>query len=138
MQTRQIRVNGVDLHYQERGSGIPLVLVHGSFSDFRTWHLQMPPFATHYRVVAYSRRYHYPNEWVGDESDDSAALHAEDLATLITSLGLGRAPIVASSFGAYAVPVLATTHAELIRALVLGGAAVNPVAPGEPRRPCSL
>ena len=54
--------DGIRLHYMEQGSGTPVVFVHGSLSDGGYWAEQMGPFAEHYHVIAYSRRYNYPNE----------------------------------------------------------------------------
>ncbi len=120
MQPKQMRVDGGEFAYLDQGSGPPVVLVHGSLGDFRTWWGQIGPLSTRYHVIAYSRRYHYPNEWVGDGSDYSAALHADDLSALIRSLRLGRVHVVAASFGAYTALVFAVRHPELVRTLVLG------------------
>jgi pimeloyl-ACP methyl ester carboxylesterase len=68
-----VDLNEVRLEYVEQGQGDPLVLVHGGLCDFRYWHFQMKPFSQHYRTIAYSRRYHYPNVWVGDGRDYSAS-----------------------------------------------------------------
>jgi pimeloyl-ACP methyl ester carboxylesterase len=58
-----VHVDGVELHYVERGSGAPVVLVHGSLADYTYWELsdQIPLLAERHRVVAYSRRYNHPN-----------------------------------------------------------------------------
>ncbi len=120
MQPHHVPVNGVELVYLDQGRGTPLILVHGSLGDYRTWRRQMGPLSEHYRVIAYSRRYHYPNTWVGDGTDYSAALHADDLARVIGNLRLGRSHVVASSFGAYTALVLAMRHPDLVRSLILG------------------
>ena len=36
-QTKTVAVNGVELTYLERGTGTPVVLVHGQLSDYRFW-----------------------------------------------------------------------------------------------------
>ena len=66
-----VNVNGSALEYAEAGSGTPIVLVHGSASDQRTWHLQQEAFAEHFRVISFSRRYHWPNESIPDGTDYS-------------------------------------------------------------------
>src|SRR5438105_6563750 len=85
---KTIQVNGSELYYVERGEGEPVVFVHGGLSDFRTWNFQMEPFARRYRAVSYSRRAHYPNAWDEEYISSSLALHVEDLAALIETLGL--------------------------------------------------
>ena len=114
-----VDLNGVRLEYIEQGQGDPIVLVHGSLCDFRYWHFQMKPFSQHYRTIAYSRRYHYPNNWVGDGRDYSAKLHAEDLAALLRGHGLGPVHLVASSYGAYTALFLSIKYPALVQKLVL-------------------
>src|SRR6266498_1583759 len=54
----KVSANGLSFAYVDEGSGTPVVLVHGSVSDYREWSKQMSQLARHYRVIAYSRRYH--------------------------------------------------------------------------------
>ncbi len=122
-----VNVNGTELEYIERGEGDPVVLSHGTLGDYRSWQLQLDAFAETYRVISYSRRYHYPNACSGDESDYSAILHADDLATLITGLELESAHVVGNSYGAYTGLFLAARHPERVRALVLSEPPVLPL-----------
>src|SRR5690606_23386351 len=78
-----IQANGSVFEYRESGSGTPVVFVHGAVNDHRTWEGQIDSFSRRYRVVAYSRRFHYPNPWPGDDVSYSLSLHADDLAALI-------------------------------------------------------
>ena len=114
-------VNGVELAWVARGRGAPVVLVHGSGADLRTWGYQMEPFArAGFRAVAYSRRYHHPNAPPDDGAPPySAALHAGDLAAFIHALGAGPAHVVASSYGAVVALVAAGLHPERLASLVL-------------------
>ncbi len=115
-----ILINGVELTYVEQGSGTPVVFVHGSVNDFRSWMSQIQPFSQHYRVIAYSRRYHYPDGRVNGAPGYSAMVHRDDLAALIKTLGLAPAHVVGSSYGAYVGLLLAAKYPELVRSLVLG------------------
>jgi pimeloyl-ACP methyl ester carboxylesterase len=56
----EIRANGLSFHYVDEGSGPPVLLVHGSIADYREWSRQIAPLSQHYRVIVYSRRYHWP------------------------------------------------------------------------------
>jgi pimeloyl-ACP methyl ester carboxylesterase len=114
-----VQVNGVVLHYLDRGHGIPVVFVHGGLDDFRMWQGQIEPFAKYYRVIAYSRRYNYPNENSQIRADHSAIVEAEDLAALIRKLRLKRVHIIGHSYGALTALLLAVRHPELVRTLVL-------------------
>jgi pimeloyl-ACP methyl ester carboxylesterase len=55
MQT--IRVNGYDMPYLEVGRGHPLVCLHGTLGDFRTWYAVLGPLTTKHRVIAVSLRH---------------------------------------------------------------------------------
>lgn len=122
-----IQLNDTQLHYLERGQGEPLVLVHGTLGDYRSWELQLKPFAKTYRTITYSRRYHHPNPCPEGASAYSATLHADDLAALIEGLEIDSAHVVGTSYGAYTALLLAARHPERVRALVLGDPPVFPL-----------
>ncbi len=130
-----IHVDGAPFHYVEKGSGDPLVLVHGTLADYRTWRQQIDVFANSFHVVAYSRRYHYPGSWNGHRSDYSAARQGHDLVRLIETLRFTRAHIVASSFGAYISLFAAFERPGMIRSLVLGEPPCFPILRGRPDGP---
>jgi pimeloyl-ACP methyl ester carboxylesterase len=109
---------GVRLHYVEQGSGPPLILVHGSLSDYTYWTDQIAPLAKRYRVVAYSRRYNFPNHNPA-RPGYSAVTDAEDAAHLIEALRLGKVYVVGHSYGAFTALFLAARHPRMIRAVVV-------------------
>ena len=114
--------NGVELHYVDRGTGVPVVFVHGSLSDGGYWNDQVNAFAkAGFRAIAYSRRYSLPNNNKA-QAGYSAVVDADDLAELITQLHLGRVHVVGHSYGAFTALFLAARHPELVRTLVLAEA----------------
>jgi non-heme chloroperoxidase len=114
-----IPVNGADLFAVEAGSGDPIVLVHGSLADYRTWALQTRELSRRHRVIAYSRRYHFPNDAGPDSPRYSVLSQALDLAEVIRSRANGCAHVVTSSYGGCVALGLALSHPALIRSLVL-------------------
>ena len=88
IKTKEVGVDGLTLHYIELGQGTPVVLVHGTLEDYRTWDGQLEALSKGYRLISYSRRYHYPNEWPKDATDFSVTIHARDLAAFIKALNL--------------------------------------------------
>lgn len=110
--------HGIALHYVVEGTGVPVVFVHGSLSDASYWADQIGPFGKHYRAIAYSRRYNYPNTNPA-RSGYSAVVDSDDLAALILTLHLGKAVVIGHSYGALTALFLAARHPELVRALVL-------------------
>jgi pimeloyl-ACP methyl ester carboxylesterase len=114
-----IGINGASLEYAQYGQGEPLVLVHGSASDYRTWHNQQDEFALRYRVINYSRRYHWPNEQIPADADYSMLEHVDDLQVLIQELGAIPAHLMGHSYGAFLCLLLAIKKPELVRTLLL-------------------
>src|SRR5881409_982491 len=127
-----VRVRGTDLRFVERGTGIPVVFVHGSLGTLESWGPQIDAFATRFRVIAYSRRYHWPNAAQPDGQEYSLSLHADDLIALIEGLGLGRVHLVGSSYGAYVALLVTMRRPDLVRSLVL---AEPPILPWLARTP---
>ena len=120
LRPQPIRVNDTELTYVEQGRGDPVLVVHGTLGDFRSWFEKLTPLAEHYRVIAYSRRAHYPNVWLADYTRCIPTVHAADLATLIETLELGPTHIFGHSYGALISLVLASQRPALVRALILG------------------
>jgi esterase len=119
---RVVVSDGVELHYVEQGTGVPVVFVHGSLGDGGYWNDQVRAFAASgYRAIAYSRRYNPPNTNQA-RPGYSAAVDADDLAALIVKLHLGEVHVVGHSYGALAALFLAVRHPEVVRTLVLAEA----------------
>ena len=115
-----LAVNQTELEYAEAGSGEPLLFVHGSASDYRTWQAQWDVFALQYRVIAYSRRFHWPNEKIREGMDYSMAEQLDDLQAVVHALGAAPAHLVGHSYGAFLALLLAIREPSLVRSLVLG------------------
>jgi pimeloyl-ACP methyl ester carboxylesterase len=92
------RVNDVELHYQQMGSGDDVVMIHGLFASLAFWYLSvMPAFASRHRVTAYDLRGHgYSDVSV---SGYTSADMAGDLDGLLDQLGIARAHLIGHSFG---------------------------------------
>ena len=117
---KSVRVNGADISYVEAGHGEPVVFVHGGLQDYRLWEDHIALFAKNYRVIAYSRRNHYPNQASAEGTPDAAGdIHGEDLAALIGALRLKRPHVVGHSSGALTVLFFAARHPGVARSLVL-------------------
>lgn len=111
--------NGAVLEYFERGSGTPVVFIHGSASDHRTWHGQLDAFGEAFRVISYSRRYHWPNEPIADGSSYALVEQVDDLAHLLQALDVTEAHLVGHSYGGIVSLGLASRAPEMVRSLVL-------------------
>ena len=116
---KQTTVNGTTLRYIEQGTGVPVIFVHGSIADHRTWDAQRDPTARKYRYIALDQRYFGPAPWMDEGKHFSIATHANDLAAFLRQLDVGPAHLVGWSYGAAVVLVLAVQYPELVRSLLL-------------------
>ena len=87
--------NGVELFYEARGAGGPLVFVHGSWGDHHQWDSVVAPLSEAFEVVVYDRRGHSQSERPAGHG--SVHEDADDLAELIDALELAPAHVVANS-----------------------------------------
>jgi non-heme chloroperoxidase len=115
----------IELHYEDHGSGPPVVLIHGYPLSGRAWDKQVPALlAAGHRVITYDRR------GFGGSSQPTAGYDydtfAADLRTLIDTLDLHDATLVGHSMGTGEVTRYLGTHgsARVARAVL-----VSPIPP---------
>lgn len=108
-------VNGTKLHYELTGSGDPLVLVHGSWTDATSWAFVAPALAESFQLLIYDRRGHSRSE--RPDTQGSVDEDGDDLADLIEALDHGPAHVATSSYGGNVALRLATRRPELFRSL---------------------
>ncbi|MCU1306853.1 MAG: putative hydrolase [Acidobacteriaceae bacterium] len=117
--TKSLFVNGTDLAYIDRGQGPPVVFVHDTLGDYRSWQRQFAALSRNHHVIAYSRRYHFPTHSTGKEGDYSFEQNAKDLAEFIHALNLGPVAVIGHGYGATIAAIAASEHPELVKSLVI-------------------
>jgi pimeloyl-ACP methyl ester carboxylesterase len=92
---------GTTIAYEERGSGPPLILVHGGLVDRTFWRPAIPFLARRFAVYALDRRGHGDERPIRCQSQDGTRY--DDLAALIEAIS---APItvLGHSSGALVAP----------------------------------
>jgi pimeloyl-ACP methyl ester carboxylesterase len=114
----------VDLYYELTGSGHPLVLVHGGWTDARAWQFVGPALAESFQVLAYDRRGQSRSQRPAAPAPRHT--HEADLAALIEAFDLAPAYQVGTSYGGSISLGLAARRPDLVR----GVFAHEPALPG--------
>ena len=94
--------DGVQLYYEEAGTGVPVVFVHEFAGDWRSWEPQMRHFSRSYRCITYSARGYLPSDLPIDPASYSQDHWRDDVRAVIDGLGLDRPHVVGLSQGAFA------------------------------------
>src|SRR3712207_4586633 len=121
---KNIEINGRQLHYIEQGGEDrqtpAIVFIHGGLDDYRCWRFQANSFSKKYRTISYSRRFAYPNKWIGNVAQDNTIEdNAKDLAELIRKLDLAPAHLVGASYGAFIALYCVSKNPESAKTMVL-------------------
>jgi pimeloyl-ACP methyl ester carboxylesterase len=117
MQT--LRVNGYDMAYLEVGEGPPLVCVHGTLGDFRTWYAVLGPLSKKHRVITLSLRRFFPEHWDGVGTDYLMSQHVSDVIGFIERLETRPVDLMGHSRGGHIGFRVAQQRPDLLRRLVL-------------------
>jgi pimeloyl-ACP methyl ester carboxylesterase len=113
--------DGVKLHYEEVGSGIPIVFVHEFAGDWRSWEPQLRYFGRRYRCIAYNAR-GYPPSDVPDTVDKYSQDRArDDIRSVLDALKIDKAHIIGLSMGGFATVHFGFTYRDRARSLVIAG-----------------
>ena len=113
--------DGIDLHYEDVGEGTPLVFVHEYAGDHRAWEMQLRFFARRYRCIAFTARGYPPSAVPTTAEAYSQDRATDDIAAVITGLGLAPAHVIGLSMGGFATLHLGLRHPHLARSLVAAG-----------------
>jgi pimeloyl-ACP methyl ester carboxylesterase len=118
----KVNVNGIEIHYEESGSGYPLVLSHELAGSWESWNDQVRYFSRRYRVIAYNDRGYPPSSVPNDPASYSEEQSVEDLRGLLDALDIPQAHIGGLSMGGAITLKFGIAHPERCRSLIIAGA----------------
>jgi pimeloyl-ACP methyl ester carboxylesterase len=125
--SRFTEVDGVRVHYQEVGEATapPMILIHGFAASNLVWSkVFLELAAAGFRVIAPD----LPGYGYSDKPrnhDYTIARQAEIVVSFLRQMGIDRALLVGSSYGAAIAATIALDHPTLVEKLVLVGAVTN-------------
>ena len=109
--------NGIRMHYEERGSGDPLIMIMGITAPGAVWEAHADDWSNSFRCIMPD------NRGVGDTDkpagDYSSEMFADDYAGLMDALSIEKARIVGVSMGSIIAQQLCLRHPERVQSAVL-------------------
>ena len=118
MTTGIAKVNGVEIAWEERGTGIPIVFVSGTGVGGGVWSKwQVPHFSEKYRCITFDLRGTGRSSAPSDGY--SVRAFAEDCVALCESLGVEKAHFVGMSLGSAIIQEVAISYPNLVLSATL-------------------
>ena len=111
------KVDGVRVRYQDQGTGPAVVLLHGFASSLETWVGVTPALSARHRVISLDLKgFGWTDRPEGDYSPEA---QAHLVFALLDQLGVGRAAVVAHSWGASVALAMTLSQPERVTRLAL-------------------
>jgi pimeloyl-ACP methyl ester carboxylesterase len=111
-------VNGIKMYYEIRGTGEPLVLIHGGVSTIETSFGRLLPLVSkHFKIIAMDLQAHGRTE--DRNAPESFEQDADDVAALLQNLKVSKAHVLGFSNGGNTAMQLAYRHPQLVDRLVV-------------------
>jgi pimeloyl-ACP methyl ester carboxylesterase len=129
-----VAVDGLTIHFVQRGVGPHLVLLHGIGGNTNLWRAQLEGLSDGFTVTAWDAP-GYGGSADPDDGNWEMADYAGRLAGLLDQLGIERAHIMGQSWGGILAQEFYRRHPERVRSLVLSdtsaGGGAQPAAERE-------
>ena len=111
----------VRLHYEEVGSGTPILFVHEFAGDHRSWEPLLREFGKRYCCIAYAARGYTPSDVPADKDAYSYQHVMRDAVAVLDHLKIDKAHLIGLSMGGYTALQVALNHPKRVRSLTLAG-----------------
>lgn len=113
----QVETNGIRMHYEELGSGDPVIMIMGITAPGAVWEAHAADWSEHFRCIMPD------NRGVGRSDKPpgaySSEMFADDYAGLMDALGIAQARVVGVSMGSIIAQQLMLRHPAKVRSAVL-------------------
>jgi len=114
----------IKINYIEKGSGAPLVLLHGNGESSRYFRHQIDYFSSKYRVIAPDTRGH--GKTPRGDKPFTLVQFADDLKAFLDELNIQNAILLGFSDGGNIALLFALKYPAYVDRLILNGANLNP------------
>lgn len=113
----KVQVNGFTMHYEEQGSGEPMVLIPFLSADNACYAFQVPEYSKHFKCISIDPR--DTGESDKPDLEYSTETLADDVAAFMQEIGIERAHVFGLSLGAATGMELAVKYPEKVKSLSL-------------------
>ena len=115
---KYITLSNTDIYYEEYGSGLPLLLLHGGFGSIQDFQKVIPKLAKHFRVIAVDS----PGHGRSEQADTlSFNLMANYYSNMIDLINLDSVNIIGYSDGAITALLLAEKRPDKVKKIIASG-----------------
>jgi pimeloyl-ACP methyl ester carboxylesterase len=111
--------NGVQIYYEDHGTGPAILLTHGYGATLRMWDPQVAAFGDLYRIIRWDMRGHGASDSPDDPATYSHGATVADMVAMLDACGIECAVIGGLSLGGYMSLAFHAAHPERVRALML-------------------
>ncbi|MCF4968544.1 alpha/beta fold hydrolase [Nostoc sp. CMAA1605] len=113
----KVSLNGIELFYDSKGTGEPLLLISGFLCDHTYWSVTMPDLTARYQIIRID------NRGIGRSSapDNPYGLQqlAHDAAALLEHLNIDQVHVAGHSMGGQIAQELALLYPQKVKSLIL-------------------
>src|SRR6185295_18733145 len=132
----KVRLNDVDIYYEEHGQGQPIVFLSETACDGEVWKIhQVEEFSRDHQVILHD--YRGTGRSGKPSMDYSTKIFCDDAAALMDHLGIEKAIVIGHSMGGRIAQLLALEHPDKVDKLILASTgAAFPATKGLPLKIC--
>lgn len=115
----KVKLNDIEMNYEVRGEGEPIIFIHGSGASWKMWKPQIEKFSKKYKMIMIDMRGHGESSRYFPNGEYSIKLISQDLKMFLDALGIEKTNIVGLSQGSVVAQLFAIQNSRYINRLVL-------------------
>jgi pimeloyl-ACP methyl ester carboxylesterase len=120
--TDVITSDGVRLHAEATGAGLPVLFIHEFAADHRTWSGQVDALSGTFRCIRYAARGYPPSEVPAEQERYNYLRQADDAIDVLDAFGIARAHVVGLSMGGFCALQLGLRYPDRVSSLLVASA----------------
>lgn len=115
----KVQVNDIEVNYEVRGEGEPIIFIHGSGASWKMWKPQIEQFSKKYKMIMIDMRGHGKSSKYFPDNTYSIKVISQDLKHFLDTLGIEKTHIIGLSQGSVVAQLFAIENSGYVNKLVL-------------------